>query len=152
MSSRLLGSLIMGLMTINVAVATDAARPRLVVGIVVDQLRTDYLQYLQGLFGESGFKRLMKEGLYLQHVDFKADMNDPVAPTALLYTGNHANASGIPSARLFRVGESALTPVLEDRNSIGNFTRESLSPVNLRISTISDEVAIDGVDSLRYTP
>lgn len=63
MSSRLLGSLIMGLMTINVAVATDAARPRLVVGIVVDQLRTDYLQYLQGLFGESGFKRLMKEGL-----------------------------------------------------------------------------------------
>lgn len=144
MSSRLLGSLIMGLMTINVAVATDAARPRLVVGIVVDQLRTDYLLYLQGLFGESGFKRLMKEGLYLQHVDFKADMNDPVAPTALLYTGNHANASGIPSARLFRVGESALTPVLEDRNSMGNFTRESLSPVNLRISTISDEVAIDG--------
>ncbi|MDE6447688.1 MAG: hypothetical protein K2L35_05165 [Muribaculaceae bacterium] len=105
-SSRLLGSLIMGLMTINVAVATDSARPKLVVGIVVDQLRTDYLQYLRQLFGESGFKRLMKDGLYLQHVDFQANMADPVAATALLYTGNYAPASGVGGARIYRVGES----------------------------------------------
>ncbi|MDE5957610.1 MAG: alkaline phosphatase family protein, partial [Muribaculaceae bacterium] len=143
-SSRLLGSLIMGLMTINVAVATDSARPKLVVGIVVDQLRTDYLQYLRQLFGESGFKRLMKDGLYLQHVDFQANMADPVAATALLYTGNYAPASGVSSARIYRIGESGLTPVLEDKGSMGNFTREALSPVNLRLSTISDEVAIDG--------
>ncbi len=142
--SRLLGSLLMGLITINVAVATDASRPKLVVGIVVDQLRTDYLQYLRDLFGESGFRRLMKDGLYLQHVDFQGNIKDPVAATALLYTGNYANASGIPSAEVFRVSDAAPKPVLEDKNSLGNFTREALSPANLRLSTISDEVAIDG--------
>lgn len=142
--SRLIGSLLMGLMTINVATAADSSRPKLVVGIVVDQLRTDYLSYLQQLFGESGFKRLMKDGLYLQHVDFKADLNDPVAATALLYTGNYPNASGIPAAEIYRPEDAAPVPALEDKSSLGNFTREALSPASLRISTISDEVAIDG--------
>lgn len=143
-SSRLLGSLLMGLMTINVAVGADSSRPKLVVGIVVDQLRTDYLQYLEQLFGESGFRRLMKEGLYLRHVDFKADLHDPVAATALLFTGNYPNASGIPGPEIYRADAAKPTPTLEDANSLGNFTKEALSPVNLRISTISDEVAIDG--------
>lgn len=134
----------MGLMTINVAIGADQSRPKLVVGIVVDQLRTDYLQYLHHLFGDSGFKRLMKDGLYLQQVDFKSNAADPVAATALLYTGNYPNASGIPTAEIYSPLEGKTLPALEDKNSLGNFTREALSPVNLRISTISDEVAIDG--------
>ena len=134
----------MGLMTINTAVAADSSRPRLVVGIVVDQLRTDYLDYLQQLFGETGFKRLMKDGLFLKDVDFKANLDDPVAATALLYTGNYPNATGIPAAEIYRTADAAPTPVLEDKNSLGNFTHESLSPLALRLSTISDEVAIDG--------
>lgn len=134
----------MGLMTINVAVGADSSRPKLVVGIVVDQLRTDYLQYLEQLFGESGFKRLIKDGLYLQHVDFKADLDDPVAATALLFTGNYPNASGIPGSEIYRTADAAPVPVLEDKNSLGNYTNESLSPAALRLSTISDEVAIDG--------
>lgn len=143
-SSRLLGSLLMGLMTINAAVGADSSRPKLVVGIVVDQLRTDYLQYLRHLFGESGFQCLMKDGLYLRHVDFNADLNDPVSTTALLFTGNYPNASGIPGPEIYRAEAAAPAPALEDPNSLGNFTREALSPANLRISTISDEVAIDG--------
>ena len=142
--SRLIGSLLMGLMTINVAMAADSSRPRLVVGIVVDQLRSDYLQYLQQLFGESGFRRLMNDGLYIRHVDFKADISDPVAATAILYTGNYAGASGVPASEIYCMASALTEPALQDMNSLGIFTRESLSPVNLRISTISDEVAIDG--------
>lgn len=144
LTSKLLSTLLMGLMTLNAAVAADSTRPKLVVGIVVDQLRTDYLQYLQQLFGESGFRKLMKEGLFLQNIDLKADLKDPVSSTALLFTGNYPNASGIPAAEMYNPADSKLVPVLEDRNSLGNFTREALSPVNLRLSTIADEVAIDG--------
>ena len=80
MKSRLISSIIMGLMTINVVVAADNAsqRPKLVVGIVVDQLRTDYIEYLQSLFGEKGFRRLMEKGVFVSDLDFNADLRDAV--------------------------------------------------------------------------
>ena len=37
-------------------------RPKLVVGIIFDQMRWDYLTYYYDQFGEGGFKRLMNEG------------------------------------------------------------------------------------------
>ena len=142
--SRLLTSLLMGLMTINVAVGADSSRPKLVVGIVVDQLRSDYISYLRGLFGDKGFNRLLRNGLYLQNVDFRTDSPDAVAATAVIYTGNYAPVSGIPSAYVFNHTDARPVAVLEDKNSMGNFTREALSPGALRISTVSDEIAIDG--------
>ncbi|MDE7190597.1 MAG: alkaline phosphatase family protein, partial [Muribaculaceae bacterium] len=60
--NRLITSVLFGLVTINTMVLADPSRPRLVVGIVVDQLRTDYMEYLRSLFGEKGFKRLMEQG------------------------------------------------------------------------------------------
>lgn len=36
--------------------------PKLVVGIVVDQMRYDYLTRFYDYYGEGGFKRLMQEG------------------------------------------------------------------------------------------
>ena len=45
------------------ALATFAqSRPKLIVGIVVDQMRWDYLHRYYDLYGEGGFKRIMNEG------------------------------------------------------------------------------------------
>ena len=38
------------------------ARPKLVVGIVIDQMRWDYLYYYYDSFGNNGFKKLMRDG------------------------------------------------------------------------------------------
>ncbi|MDE5652819.1 MAG: alkaline phosphatase family protein, partial [Muribaculaceae bacterium] len=97
MKSRLISSIIMGLMTINVVVAADNAsqRPKLVVGIVVDQLRTDYIEYLQSLFGEKGFRRLMEKGVFVSDLDFNAELRDAASATALLYTGAFPAVNGI---------------------------------------------------------
>lgn len=146
MKSRLISSLLMGLMTINVVAAADktTTRPRLVVGIVVDQLRTDYIQYLRSLFGEKGFLRLMEKGVFVQDVDFRADLRDPASATALLYTGAYPRTNGIAGEEVYSSADNKISPSLADPNSMGNFTREALSPAALRISTISDEVAMDG--------
>ncbi|MDE6330948.1 MAG: alkaline phosphatase family protein [Muribaculaceae bacterium] len=146
MKSRLISSIIMGLMTINVVVAADNAsqRPKLVVGIVVDQLRTDYIEYLQSLFGEKGFRRLMEKGVFVSDLDFNADLRDAASATALLYTGAFPAVNGIAGPETVAADNATIVPTLIDLNSMGNFTRESLSPINLRLSTISDEVAIDG--------
>ena len=44
------------------AVAQKIDRPRLVVGIVVDQMRWDYLYYYYEDYGNQGIKRLLAEG------------------------------------------------------------------------------------------
>ncbi|MDE6811534.1 MAG: alkaline phosphatase family protein, partial [Muribaculaceae bacterium] len=131
MRNRLIGSLLMGLMTINVAVGAgkDAGRPKLVVGIVVDQLRTDYLDYLQHLFGEKGFRRLIGNGVYVRNLDFQADMRDPVAATALLYTGALPSASGVQGEELYSSSGRKLHTTLNDDGAMGNFTAETRSQV-----------------------
>lgn len=146
MKSRLLGSILMGLMTINVATAAEssAARPRLVVGIVVDQLRSDYLEFLRNLFGEKGFRTLMEKGVYIKDLDFNSIPKDATAATALLYTGAYPGVTGIAGETLYSPATSKAVPALEDKSSMGNFTREELSPAALRVSTIVDELAVDG--------
>lgn len=144
--NRLLSSILTGLMTINVVVAADSApgRPKLVVGIVVDQLRSDYLEYLRDLFGDKGFRAFMDNGVFIKDLDLGADLNDPAATTALLYTGALPRANGVPSAQIYNSSAAMALPALEDKGSMGNYTHESLSPANLRVSTLSDEIAVDG--------
>lgn len=124
--------------------AVTPQRPKLVVGIVVDQLRTDYIEYLRPLFGQRGFNRLLAEGVYMPDIDFESNVSDPAAATAIIFTGNFPAANGIPSSKIYDAASSSYREVLTDRNSLGNFTSEALSPANLRLSTIADEIAMDG--------
>ena len=45
-----------------IASAQGVKRPKLVVGVVVDQMRWDYLYYYYDKYGEGGLKRLLSEG------------------------------------------------------------------------------------------
>ena len=46
-------------------------RPKLVVGIVVDQMRYEYLYRFYNHYGEDGFKRLLNDGFELKNAHFK---------------------------------------------------------------------------------
>ncbi len=143
--NRLLTSVLCGLVGFTTVVMADPSRPKLVVGIVVDQLRTDYIDFLKSRFGKEGFNLLIGNGLYLKNVDFDVKDLDRVNSTAIIYTGNYAPASGIPAAKVFDPASKFPLPVLHDAGTLGNFTNETFSPQALRLSTISDELAIDGV-------
>ena len=97
--NRLLTSVICGLVGINTMLSADPSRPRLVVGIMVDQLRTDYIESLQNLFGEKGFRRLMRDGAFLKNVDFKVGTLDRASGTAMVYTGNFPRETGVEIGR-----------------------------------------------------
>lgn len=141
---KLVTSVLVGLVTLNVLAQTAPGRPKLVVGIVVDQMRTDYIEYLQNYFGERGFRKLMKEGMYMRDVDFKVADLDAASATAMLYTGAYPSQTGVPSSLVYDNGDKKVTPALADSKTLGNFTNDSYSPEKLRLSTISDELAIDG--------
>lgn len=142
--NRLITTVICGLVGINTMLAADPSRPKLVVGIVVDQLRTDYLESLQSLFGEKGFRKLMKDGAFLKNVDFKVSNLDKASSTAMIYTGAYPRYTGVASSLVYSPESAGMVAALNDPGAIGNFTSETFSPTGLRLSTISDEIAIDG--------
>lgn len=134
--------MLMGLVTLNVLAQTAPGGPKLVVGIVVDQLRTDYIEFLRSHLGEKGFRRLMENGAYLRDVDFRAGNLDAASATAMLYTGAYPSKTGVPSALVFDEASGRLSPALADTKTLGNFSNDSYSPEQLRLSTLSDELAI----------
>lgn len=134
----------MGLATLAVGAQADSSRPRLVVGIVVDQLRTDYIEYLQSYFGERGFRTLLDSGVYIRDVDFKVPLLDATAATAMVCTGAYPSQTGVPAASVFDVsvpgGVSRLPLVSSASASLNN---DSFSPEALRLSTLADELVVD---------
>lgn len=118
-------------------------RPKLMVGIIVDQLRTDYLENLKGLLGEGGFKRLMDRGVYLQDVDFMVPGGDMASAAAIIQTGAYPKQNGVPGALVFDQSSNSFKSVFQDESYIGNFTSETYSPAGLRVTTLTDEIAVE---------
>jgi len=115
-----------------------------VVGIVVDQLRTDYIEYLQSYFGERGFKTLLNDAVYMRDVDFKVSRLDAASATAMLYTGAYPAETGVPAGLIYDATSPVSSPQLPLVTGSGTkITNDSFSPSGLRLSTIADELVVD---------
>lgn len=136
-------AIVASVVTMGIAAQSPAKRPTLVVGIMVDGLREDYLQLLKSCFGEGGFKRLMQEGVTFENVEYGRGA-DRAAATAMIYTGTTASVNGITAASVYNVEQKRSLPVLLDPSKIGNYTDETYSPSALLVSTLADEIRIDG--------
>ncbi|MCC8147125.1 MAG: alkaline phosphatase family protein [Bacteroidales bacterium] len=116
--------------------------PKLVVSIVVDQLREDYLQYFGNTFGEKGFKRLMNEGLVYHSVEFGFPNVDEASSVASIYTGTYPYYHGIIGNYKFDTANNREISIVADDNYLGNYTNDKLSPLALQAGTIGDELKI----------
>lgn len=116
-------------------------QPKLVVGIVVEGLSSDYLELLRSRFGQDGFRHLTDKGVTITDIDFGTPL-DGAASTAVLFTGASPAVNGIGAATVYNRDERRPQPVLFDAATIGNFTSETLSPASLGASTIADELRI----------
>lgn len=120
------------------------------VGIVVDQLRTDYIELLQSYFGEQGFKTLLSDGVYMRDVDFKAEPLDAVSATALLCTGTYPAYTGVPSAMVFDPATTASPQRPPLAKPSGSFiTNDSFTPEALQLGTVADELVMDSGGNAR---
>ena len=142
--NRLISSVIFSLVALSALSQTVASgKPTLIVGITIDQLRSDYIQLLQSHFGENGFKRLLRDGICIENAVFKiADVNK-ITSTALLYSGAFPNVNGITGEMLYDEAAKKASKIFNDTKYIGNTTDETYSPMALKVSTISDELRMD---------
>ncbi|MCL1933930.1 MAG: alkaline phosphatase family protein [Candidatus Azobacteroides sp.] len=116
--------------------------PKLVISIVVDQLRGDYLQFFSPIFGEKGFKRLMNEGLVYHRVEFGFPNVGPAASIATIYTGTYPYYHGIVADKNFDFEARREVSVIHDDAYLGNYTTNRYSPLALSASTLGDELKI----------
>src|SRR3979490_376901 len=86
---------------VNVIQASSSAasntlpRPKLVVGIVVDQMRWDYLYRYADLYGNDGFKRLLREGFSCQNTMISYVPTYTAPGHSCIYTGSVPAINGI---------------------------------------------------------
>lgn len=131
--------------TALMAAAQTIARPRLVVGIVVDQMRPDYLYRFYSRFGAGGFKRLMNDGFVCENT-FVPYVPTYTAPGhTCVYTGSVPSLHGIIGNNWYDK-EKKRTVYCTDDDSVqtvgGNSVAGRMSPKNLWATTITDELRL----------
>ena len=140
--NKLITSLIVVLTAANLNAQQISELPKLVVGISVDQLRSDYLQFLYNAFGEQGLKRLIQNGILYEDVEFSMEFTDRASTMATVYTGAYPYHNGIVSSERFNSSNLRLESIFNDIAFMGNYTSQSVSPKSIKTSTIADELKI----------
>lgn len=118
------------------------ATPKLVVTLTIDQLRTDYMEAFSSLYGEKGFKRLLREAKVFSQAQFPFDETDRASAIATLYTGTTPSMHGIIASTWMDTQTLRPRNCVDDPDFMGNYTDENSSASQLLTSTLSDELKI----------
>lgn len=117
-----------------------AKKPKLVVLLVIDQFRADYLSKYQSEFiavgakGEvGGFNYLMKKGAYYPSAEYDVIQCMTCPGHAMIATGTHPYFTGIPLNDWYDVNTRKKTYCAED-------TEFGISPRRLKTTTFGDEL------------
>lgn len=119
-------------------------RPKLVVGIVVDQMKMEYLYRFSSDFSNDGFKRLMTNGYTFQNMHFNYMPTYTGPGHASIYTGATPATHGIVSNEWFsrKLGTEMYCTDDSSVSIVGDGIKDEgkMSPRNLLTTTITDEL------------
>lgn len=125
------------------ASATGVQRPKLVVGIVIDQMRWDYLYRYQKRYTDGGFKRLLNEGFSCENTVIPYVPSVTAIGHTCIYTGSVPSIHGIAGNNFVKNGEKVYCTDDDTVKPVGSNSEAGLmSPKNLWVTTIGDEMKI----------
>ena len=117
-------------------------KPKLVVGIVVDQMRYDYLTRFWDQFGNDGFKRLVNNGFNFKNTHFNYVPTYTGPGHASVFSGTTPAYHGIISNSWFNKFENQFVYCVSDSSvkSVGTKTRSGeMSPNRMLSTSFADE-------------
>lgn len=121
-------------------------RPKLVVGLVVDQMRWDYLYRYYEKYQSDGFKRLLKEGYSFNNVHINYIPTYTAIGHTTIYTGSVPAIHGIAGNDWFdkTTGKNVYCTTDESVKPVGttDVKSGSHSPKNLWSTTVTDELLL----------
>lgn len=119
--------------------------PRLVVGMVVDQMRWDYLTRFNERFGKGGFKRMLKEGFSCDNAMIPYAQTVTASGHATIYTGSVPSIHGIVGNEWYdKLLQKQVYCVEDDSVRLLGTDKKGdlMSPKNLLTTTITDELRL----------
>jgi len=123
--------------------AKSPARPRLIVGIVVDQMRWDYLYRYYRHFGPDGFRRLMEDGFRCEQTFINYLPSYTAPGHASIYTGSVPAIHGIAGNDWIERGKSIYCTDDDTALPVGGSMRWGrMSPRSLLTTTVTDELRL----------
>ena len=120
---------------------SDLDKPKLVVAVVVDQMRFDYLNKFKSKYSKNGFNRLVREGFNLNnnHYNYVPTVTGP--GHASISTGSTPKTHGIAGNNWFDKKNQKYTYCTTDldyENLGGTAYSAKMSPKNLLVNTFGD--------------
>jgi predicted AlkP superfamily pyrophosphatase or phosphodiesterase len=120
-------------------------KPHLVIGIIVEELNYNQLEKFHDKLGENGIKKLINEGTYFKNASYEYLLTQSAPGHATIATGSEPSFHGITSDEWYIPLKNELLNCTKDVNvnSVGGSFESGLhSPINLLVSTFSDELAM----------
>ena len=134
------------LLFIPFIVSAQTGKPKAVIGIVVDQMRQEYLYRFAPKYGDGGFKRLMNQGFMVKnaHYNYIPTLTGP--GHAAVYTGATPSVNGVIGNEWYERSESKNVNCVEDRRfaPVGTATagQGMVSPFRMLSTTMTDELKL----------
>ncbi|MEZ2415219.1 alkaline phosphatase PafA [Muriicola sp. E247] len=119
--------------------------PKLVVGIVVDQMRYDYLTRFWDHYGDGGFKRLVNEGFNCKNNHFNYAPTSTGPGHTSIYTGTTPSTHGIIGNNWYDKTTDKIVYCASDENYVSVGTSAGtgkMSPHRMTVSTVTDELRL----------
>ncbi|ALL07919.1 nucleotide pyrophosphatase [Pedobacter sp. PACM 27299] len=120
-------------------------RPKLVVGLVIDQMRWDYLYRYYSRYSAGGFKRLINEGFSAENTFIPYTPTYTACGHASIYTGSVPAINGIIGNDWYdpQLGRNVYCAEDTSVTSVGSTTMAGvMSPNNMLTTTITDELRL----------
>jgi arylsulfatase A-like enzyme len=121
------------------------AHPKLVVVIVIDQFRGDYLERYRDQFGDGGFRLLLDHGAYFPNCNYNYANTRTAPGHATLFSGAYTNGHGIVANEWWDPAKKRTLTSVEDDSTklVGlNGDQTGASPHNLLADTLGDELKL----------
>ena len=123
----------------------DVQRPRLIVGIVVDQMRWDYLYYYYDKYEDDGLKRLLRDGFSCDNTMINYVPTVTAIGHTSIYTGSVPAFHGIAGNNFLLNGKNVTSVTDTTVHTVGSSPENSdgrYSPRNLLANTIGDQLKL----------
>jgi len=122
-----------------------STKPKLVVGIVIDQMRYDYLTRFADRYSEDGFNRILKNGFSLENAHYNFIPTYTAVGHASIFTGTSPSNHGIISNNWYDKVLKKSIYCVDDENykTIGNDGNVGQkSPHRLYTTTVADQLQL----------
>lgn len=124
---------------VAIIASAQVERPKLVVGLVIDQMRWDYLYYYYDKYGEGGMKRLINEGFSCENQMINYVPTVTGVGHASIYTGACPATHGIACNNFYKDGKFIYCCDDDSVKTVGSKSKVGeMSPRNMLGTTIGD--------------